>query len=106
MSAQRPALLDTNSYCDLLSSSKDRICQKSIQTLGLLVFNHRATDCHHERDRRIDLLVEPSLRRVQVAASVRLAHDIADAPRQHWVSVMTQPAGAHRCVEFDDSGAE
>jgi hypothetical protein len=68
-----------HNHCDLLSLSKDWIGQKSIETLRLFVLNHSATDCHHERNRGIGFLVRPALRRIQVAASVRPADDIADA---------------------------
>ena len=43
---------------------KDRICEKTIQPLGLFVFHHRTTDCHHYGNRRIDLLIRSTLRRI------------------------------------------
>jgi len=54
----------------------------------------------------IDLLVRPGLRRVEVAASVRLAYQIAQTPRQHGAIVVALPAGAHGRGEFNDRRAE
>jgi len=55
--------------------------------LAASVFYHRTTDGHHERSRRIHLLIWPALRRIQVAAPIRFPNDIADAPREDRVPV-------------------
>ena len=61
---------------------KYRIREEPIQPFGLFVLHHRAANRHHERNLGIDFLIRPALRRIQVAAPVRLTDHIADAPSQ------------------------
>ena len=61
---------------------KDRIGKETLKTLGVFILNHRSAHRHHQRDGRINLLLRPLLRWIQVAPPVRLADDIAESPRQ------------------------
>jgi hypothetical protein len=67
---------------------------------SLVVFDQSTTYRHHERDRRIDLLI-------RTAIGYRLprlsAFDhIANAPGEDRVAIMAPPACTHRGVEFND----
>ena len=52
------------------------------------------------------ILLVALLGREQVAAPILLADHIADAPPEHRVPVVPQPAGAHGRVKLHDRGAE
>jgi hypothetical protein len=86
--------------------SDNRISEKTLQIPCLLILHHSAAHRHYERDCRVDLLVRTKLGWIQVAAPVRLADDITDAPREDWVPIVTQPTSPHRGVELDNRGAE
>src|SRR6185437_16593735 len=58
--------------------------------------------CHYECDCRVNLLIRAGFGRVKVAASIGLAHHIANAPREDRVPLVAQSARAHCCVEFDN----
>ena len=62
-------LRDLDALAWLLTSSYPKIglVRKALKTLGILVLDHGPTHCHHERDRRVDLLIRPLLRWIQVA---------------------------------------
>ncbi len=66
------AFRDTPSVARRLPSnlSENRIDKEAFQTLGILVRDHRSTHCHHERDGRINLLLRPLLRWIQVATPI------------------------------------
>jgi PAS domain S-box-containing protein len=84
-------------------STHHRVEQKRRDILDAIVRGLRAANRHHERHGRVDLPVA-LLGREQVAAPVLLAHHVADAPPEHRVAVVPQPAGPHRRVQLDDGG--
>jgi hypothetical protein len=47
-----------------------------------------STHCHHQRSRCVNLLFRSGLRRVQVAAWVQLANNVADAPGKHRIAIV------------------
>ena len=53
-------------------------CQEVREVALVGVLRHGAPDRHHERDRRVDLLLRPLLGGVEVAAPVGLADHVAD----------------------------
>jgi hypothetical protein len=85
---------------------EDRIGEEAFQALGIFILDHRATNRHHERDRRVDLLIRSALGRVKTPAPVGFADHIAEAPLEDRIAVMAQVAGPHRCIELDNRGAE
>jgi hypothetical protein len=59
-----------------------------------------------KRHSGIDLLIGPLLCGIQVAVSVRLADDVAEAPLEHRIAIVPQPACAHRPIELNNNRAE
>src|SRR3954451_17033862 len=67
----RAGILAQSSAPAAVQSTENGIAQK-LQNIRLpIVGRHRAAERHHERDRGIDLLLRPLLRRVEVASPIR-----------------------------------
>ncbi len=73
---------------------KNRIGKETLKTLGVFILNHRSAHCHHERDGRINFLLRPLLRWIQVATPICLAHDVAKTPLKHRIVIVTQSSRA------------
>src|SRR4051794_38894380 len=53
-------------YSLLPRLSEDRISKETLKPLGVLVLDHCPTDCRHQRDGRVNLLLGSLLGRIQV----------------------------------------
>src|SRR3954470_17978802 len=87
-------------------SANNRIAQKIHDVALTVLLRHGATDGHHQRHSRVDLLLRLLLGGVEIAAPVRFADHIAHAPLQHRIAIVPEPPGAHRGIQLDDRWAE
>jgi hypothetical protein len=85
---------------------KDRIGKETLKTLGVFILNHRSAHRHHQRDGRINLLLRPLLRWIQVATPICLAHNVAKTPLKHRIAIVTPSSRAQRGIKLDYGGAE